>query len=99
MELREPIERLIRDPKEFTNGVAFPDPSQIRIYDETLRDGEQMPGVCYTPPQKLEIARALAEIGVHVMSVGFPAASEGDCRTLQLVMDAKRRGQLGDVEI
>ncbi len=58
-----------------------------------------MPGVCYTPDQKLEIARALADIGVHVMSVGFPAASKGDCRTLQLVMDAKRRGQLGDVEI
>src|SRR5579864_8963508 len=99
MELREPIERLIRDPKEFTRNVHFPDPSQIRIYDETLRDGEQMPGVCYTPDQKLEIARVLADIGVHVMSVGFPAASKGDCRTLQLVMDAKRRGQLGDVEI
>ncbi len=99
MELREPIERLIRDPKEFTRAVSFPDPSQIRIYDETLRDGEQMPGVCYTPSQKLEIARALAAIGVHVMSVGFPAASEGDRRTLQLVMAAKRRGELGDVEI
>jgi isopropylmalate/homocitrate/citramalate synthase len=99
MELREPIERLIRDPKEFTRGVAFPNPSEIRIYDETLRDGEQMPGVCYTPAQKLEIARVLADIGVHVMSVGFPAASEGDRRTLQLVMEAKRRGELGDVEI
>lgn len=99
MELREPIERLIADPKEFTRGVSFPDASQIRIYDETLRDGEQMPGVCYTPPQKLEIARTLAGIGVHIMSVGFPAASEGDRRTLQLVMEAKRRGELGDVEI
>jgi isopropylmalate/homocitrate/citramalate synthase len=99
MELREPIERLIRDPKEFTRDVSFPDPSQIRLYDETLRDGEQMPGVCYTPAQKLEIAKALAAIGVHVMSVGFPAASEGDRRTLQLVMDAKRRGELGEVEI
>lgn len=97
--LREPIERLIRDPKEFTRGMAFPDPAEIRIYDETLRDGEQMPGVCYTPAQKLEIAKALAEVGVHVMSVGFPAASEGDRRTLQLVMEAKRRGELGDVEI
>jgi isopropylmalate/homocitrate/citramalate synthase len=97
--IREPIERLIRDPKEFTREVGFPDPAQIRIYDETLRDGEQMPGVCYTPGQKLEIARTLAAIGVHVMSVGFPAASEGDRRTLQLVMDAKRRGQLGEVEI
>ena len=99
MELREPIEGLIRDPKEFTRAVSFPDPADIRIYDETLRDGEQMPGVCYTPVQKLEIARALAEIGVHVMSVGFPAASEGDRRTLQLVMGAKRRGELGNVEI
>jgi 2-isopropylmalate synthase len=99
MELREPIEDLIRDPKEFTRGVSFPDASQIRLYDETLRDGEQMPGVCYTPAQKLEIAKALASIGVHVMSVGFPAASEGDRRTLALVMDAKRRGELGEVEI
>lgn len=99
MMLREPIERLIRDPKEFTAGVSFPDPAQIRIYDETLRDGEQMPGVCYTPGQKLEIAKALAAVGVHIMSVGFPAASESDRRTLQLVMDAKRRGELADAEI
>ncbi len=97
--LREPIERLIRDPKEFTRSVGFPNPAEIRIYDETLRDGEQMPGVCYTPAQKLEIARVLAGVGVHIMSVGFPAASEGDRRTLQLVMEAKRRGELGDVEI
>ena len=97
--LREPIERLIRDPKEFTRSVGFPKPAEIRIYDETLRDGEQMPGVCYTPAQKLEIAKALAGVGVHIMSVGFPAASEGDRRTLQLVMGAKRRGELGDVEI
>src|SRR5271155_2962508 len=99
MELREPIERLIRDPREFTRGVAFPDASQIRLYDETLRDGEQMPGVCYTPGQKLEIAKVLADIGVHVLSIGFPAASESDRRTLQLVMAAKRQGELGDVEI
>ena len=97
--LREPIEQLIADPKEFTRGVPFPDPAEIRIYDETLRDGEQMPGVCYTPAQKLEIAKTLAAVGVHVMSVGFPAASEGDRTTLALVMGAKRRGELGDVEI
>ena len=99
MELREPIERLIRHPREFTGAVPFPDPADIRLYDETLRDGEQMPGVCYTPAQKLEIATAIAAVGVHIMSVGFPAASEGDRRTLQLIMDAKRRGALGDVEI
>ncbi|HUZ48852.1 MAG TPA: hypothetical protein VMW12_03805 [Candidatus Dormibacteraeota bacterium] len=99
MELREPIERLIRNPKEFTKTVPFPDPSEIRLYDETLRDGEQMPGVCYTPQQKLEIAKAIAAVGVHVMSVGFPAASAGDRATLQLIMEAKRDGELRDVEI
>jgi isopropylmalate/homocitrate/citramalate synthase len=99
MEFREPIERLIRDPRDFTRNLRFPDPAQIRIYDETLRDGEQMPGICFTPEQKYEIAKRLADIGVHVISVGFPAASQGDCKTLQLVMDGKRRGEIGDVEI
>ena len=86
-------------PQRVTRDVKFPDPREIRIYDETLRDGEQMPGVCYTPSQKLEIAKELASVGVHIMSVGFPAASAGDRRTLQLVMEAKRRGELGEVEI
>jgi len=99
VELKEPIGQLIRDPREFTKDLKFPDPSELRIYDETLRDGEQMPGVCYTPEQKREIAKHLADIGVHIMSVGFPAASAGDRKTLQLVMESKRRGELGNVEI
>jgi len=99
VELKEPIGQLIRDPREFTKDLKFPDPGEIRIYDETLRDGEQMPGVCYTPEQKRDIAKELAAIGVHVMSVGFPAASAGDRKTLQLVMESKRRGELGNVEI
>ncbi len=99
MEFREPIDQLIRNPREFTRDLHFPDPSQIRIYDETLRDGEQMPGVCFTPEQKFQIAKKLDEIGVHIMSVGFPAASAGDRKTLQLVMDGKRRGEIGGVEI
>src|SRR5579864_8137707 len=99
MEFREPIEQLIRDPRDFTRDLHFPKASEIRLYDETLRDGEQMPGVCFTPEQKYEIARQLAGIGVHIMSVGFPAASAGDRKTLQLVMEAKRRGELGNVEI
>ncbi len=99
MELREPIGRLIRDPREFTKDLNFPNPADLRIYDETLRDGEQMPGVCYTPAQKYEIAGRLADIGVHIMSVGFPAASAGDRKTLQLVAAGKRKGDLRDVEV
>jgi len=96
MEFREPIEQLIHDPREFTRHVTFPDPRELRIYDDTLRDGEQMPGICYTPEQKLEIAQRLSDIGVHIMDIGFPAASKGDQRTLQLVAQAKRRGDLRD---
>ncbi|PZR56717.1 MAG: hypothetical protein DLM50_07750 [Candidatus Meridianibacter frigidus] len=99
MQLKEPIEQLIRNPREFTANMSFPDPAQLRIYDETLRDGEQMPGVCFTPKQKYEIAERLADIGVHIISVGFPAASEGDRKTLQMVMEGKRRGDMRDVEI
>jgi isopropylmalate/homocitrate/citramalate synthase len=97
--LREPIEDLLHGPETFTKHVRFPDATEIRLYDETLRDGEQMPGVCYTPSQKLELAKALVGIGVHILSVGFPAASLSDQKTLQLIVDAKRTGDLGNVEL
>ena len=94
MEFREPIEQLIRDPREFTRDVKFPDPSELRIYDTSLRDGEQMPGVAYTPEQKYEICRRLSDIGVHIMDVGFPAVSEDERTSLKLIMQGKRRGEI-----
>ncbi|HYK53216.1 MAG TPA: hypothetical protein VEV38_06770 [Candidatus Eremiobacteraceae bacterium] len=94
MEFREPIEKLIRDPREFTRDVKFPDPSELRIYDTSLRDGEQMPGVAYTPEQKYEICRRLSDIGVHIMDVGFPAVSEDERTALKLIMQGKRRGEI-----
>lgn len=100
MEFREPIERLIRDPRDFTRDVKFPDPSELRIYDTSLRDGEQMPGVAYTPEQKYEICRRLSDIGVHIMDVGFPAVSEDERTALQLIMQGKRRGEIrADLDI
>lgn len=50
----------------------------VRIFDTTLRDGEQSPGATLTSTEKLEIARALALLGVDVMEAGFPAASPDD---------------------
>ena len=50
----------------------------VRIFDTTLRDGEQSPGATLTSAEKLEIARALARLGVDVMEAGFPAASPDD---------------------
>ena len=50
----------------------------VRIFDTTLRDGEQSPGATLTSVEKLEIARGLARLGVDVIEAGFPAASPDD---------------------
>ncbi|MEJ2708545.1 MAG: 2-isopropylmalate synthase [Anaerolineales bacterium] len=50
----------------------------VRIFDTTLRDGEQSPGATLTSSEKLEIARSLARLGVDVIEAGFPAASPDD---------------------
>src|SRR3569623_839040 len=55
-----------------------PNPDRVLIFDTTLRDGEQSPGCSMTQPEKLRVARALAELGVDVIEAGFPAASRGD---------------------
>jgi len=50
----------------------------VRIFDTTLRDGEQAPGCTMTLEEKLEVARQLARLGVDIIEAGFPAASPGD---------------------
>jgi 2-isopropylmalate synthase len=50
----------------------------IKIFDTTLRDGEQSPGVALSVPQKLEIAHGLARMGVDIIEAGFPITSQGD---------------------
>ncbi|RKP05169.1 2-isopropylmalate synthase [Thamnocephalis sphaerospora] len=51
---------------------------KLIVFDTTLRDGEQSPGVTFTTPEKLEIARTLSRMGVDVCEAGFPMSSEGD---------------------
>jgi len=61
------------------------DPERLIIFDTTLRDGEQSPGCSMTQPEKLRVARALAELGVDVIEAGFPAASRGDWESVNAV--------------
>ncbi|CAL8462098.1 g1629 [Coccomyxa elongata] len=54
------------------------DPTYVRIFDTTLRDGEQSPGATLTSKEKLDIARQLAKLGVDIIEAGFPVASPDD---------------------
>src|SRR3989475_6252112 len=63
----------------------------VRIFDTTLRDGEQAPGNAMTPEEKLRLARQLDALGVDVIEAGFPAASDGDFRGVRAVAEEVRR--------
>ncbi len=71
---------------EFGLGRALPE--RIHFWDETMRDGEQTPGVYFSPEEKLEIATVLSEMGVHVMNVGIPVVSKEEHRGVKLVANA-----------
>ena len=57
----------------------------VRIFDTTLRDGEQSPGASLTSAEKLEVARGLARLGVDIMEAGFPAASPDDLEAVRRI--------------
>jgi len=61
------------------------EPDVVRIFDTTLRDGEQSPGASLTSAEKLEIARQLARLGVDIIEAGFPAASPDDLLAVQRI--------------
>ncbi|HMD88527.1 MAG TPA: 2-isopropylmalate synthase [Anaerolineaceae bacterium] len=57
----------------------------IRIFDTTLRDGEQSPGATMTSTEKMEVARSLSKLGVDVIEAGFPAASPDDLEAVRRI--------------
>jgi 2-isopropylmalate synthase len=65
----------------------------VRIFDTTLRDGEQSPGATMTSAEKLEVARALGRLGVDIIEAGFPAASPDDLAAVRRI--ASEVGQPG----
>jgi 2-isopropylmalate synthase len=67
-------------------------PGSVRIFDTTLRDGEQAPGAGLTAAEKLEVARQLARLRVDVIEAGFPAASPGDFEAVQRIARETRGG-------
>ena len=57
----------------------------VRIFDTTLRDGEQAPGFSMSPAEKLDMARTLEALNVDIIEAGFAAASPGDLEAVQLI--------------
>lgn len=79
---------------------------RIYIFDTTLRDGEQTPGVSLNPQEKLEIAKHLESLGVDIIEAGFPVASNGDFEAVKLIAQnikkssvaALARASKGDID-
>ena len=70
----------------FNKTVDLKFPKKITVYDTTLRDGEQTPGVCLRTPEKLKIARKLDEIGLHQIEAGFPVVSNEEKRSVKAIV-------------
>ncbi|MFX1298635.1 MAG: homoaconitate hydratase [Promethearchaeota archaeon] len=62
-------------------------PSKIFIWDETLRDGEQTPGVSLNINEKIDIAKLLDEIGVDIIAIGYPAVSEDEKKAVKTLVN------------
>ena len=60
---------------------------KVRIFDTTLRDGEQTLGVSLSPDQKLSIAKKLDALGVDAIEAGFPVISEGELKAVKMITD------------
>ncbi|MCI4364023.1 MAG: homoaconitate hydratase [Thermoplasmata archaeon] len=79
---------------------------RITFWDETLRDGEQTPGVYFSPEEKLAVAERLSDIGVGVIDAGIPVVSEKEAASVKLLAEAGLKAKIlasartvpGDVE-
>jgi isopropylmalate/homocitrate/citramalate synthase len=69
-------------------------PEKITFWDETLRDGEQMPGVHFSPEEKLQIAELLSDIGVGVIDAGIPVVSAEEARAVDRLAHAGLRSKI-----
>ncbi|GER81589.1 hypothetical protein KTAU_02270 [Thermogemmatispora aurantia] len=66
------------------------DPAVIRVFDTTLRDGEQSPGATMTTEEKLQVAEQLVRLNVDIIEAGFPAASPGDLAAVKAIAQRVR---------
>src|SRR4029077_11401771 len=104
---REPIEPTTEKGNPMADNEAGPAAAdRLIIFDTTLRDGEQSPGISLDQGEKLEIAEQLARLGVDGIEAGFPIASQGDFESVLAIAKGVQgpvicglsRTALGDVD-
>src|SRR5262249_60573329 len=83
---RAPLEECVLGPRAQRRRAVSS--RRIAVFDTTLRDGEQSPGIALRPEQKAEVARQLERLGVDVIEAGFAAASPGDAEGVRAVSRA-----------
>src|SRR5580765_7015920 len=85
--------RTVRGPRCFPGraGVKETDMDRVRIFDTTLRDGEQSPGATMNVEEKVVIARQLEKLNVDVIEAGFAVSSPGDFDSVARVAEAVGR--------
>ena len=66
----------------------------VRIFDTTLRDGEQTPGVSLSPEKKLNIAKKLDELGIDAIETGFPVISDGEREAVKMISSENLKAEL-----
>lgn len=72
----------------FERGARAPDlPEKVTVFDTTLRDGEQTPGVALSPAEKIHIAEQLAKLGVDIIEAGFPINSQTEQNTIKQIQE------------
>src|SRR5438270_11362341 len=99
MSLTRPLSGRTHRPNHTTGASAYRDSdrrsdvatSRITIFDTTLRDGEQSPGITLQPHEKAEIAEQLERLGVDVIEAGFAISSPGDFEGIRAVTQAVER--------
>ena len=69
--------------------------NRVKIFDTTLRDGEQSPGCSMNTPEKKRMAKQLEELGVDILEAGFPIASKGDFNSVKKVAGHIKKLNLG----
>ncbi len=85
--------RLVENYHAETKGARrFPE--SLVVWDETLRDGEQMPGVHFSPEEKLEIAELLSEVGVGLLNAGIPVVSEEEAEAVHRIAHAGLKAKI-----